>query len=356
MPSQHTYNSDPPLLYIHKPADVRYYASFSKPKTFVFKQQDPDKDSERKPNEGDTQTKYTAVTFSESHEVINRLASAFWPGPVTIFAPVKRVRSRSSSSFASKTSKEDNARADISHRATSSCSSLTSLTSENGDDQPPTLFTNDYDCDGTDPILPVSALRSLDSLLESSNDDDKKKVYYVGMRCPSHPLARRILAEVYGERDTKTPLKAHQRIPGAVVGFNASISGQSSSSLPLLCKNVCTSLLSIQDHFKFPFQKEYKPTVHVMNGEDRREMFFVPPCQYGQSSAVSLVVNALSRTITIIRNESSLNSKKVSEDFELRAKDVARALLHQNGDESGSVKSRAITAVMHKWRVHEKET
>eukprot|EP00551_Chaetoceros_affinis_P013601 CAMPEP_0203705082 /NCGR_PEP_ID=MMETSP0091-20130426/48687_1 /ASSEMBLY_ACC=CAM_ASM_001089 /TAXON_ID=426623 /ORGANISM="Chaetoceros affinis, Strain CCMP159" /LENGTH=524 /DNA_ID=CAMNT_0050580349 /DNA_START=39 /DNA_END=1613 /DNA_ORIENTATION=+ len=344
--SQQTNHFDPALLYIRKPADVLYYASFSKPKTFVYKQQVPGTDDEKKTSDEDVQVKYTAVTFSESHEVMNRLASAFWPGPVTIFAPVKRGRSNSTSSFASKKSQDD--------RTTSSCSSLTSLTSETGDDQPPVLSTNDDDCEGTDPILPTSVLTPLDSIL-GNDGGDKNEMYYVGMRCPSHPLARRILAEVYAERDSKTVKKSHQRISGAVVGYNPSVRGQNSSTFPFLCKDVCSSLLSIQDHFELPFQNDYKPTVHVINGEDRREMFFVPPCQYGQSSSVSLVIDAPNRTITILRDRSRLHSKTVDEEFELRIQDVVRALLHHNEDEPGSVKSKAITAVMHKWRVNEKE-
>merc|ERR1712038_182824 len=289
---------------------------------------------------------------SESHEVMNRLASAFWPGPVTIFAPVKRRRSNSTSSLSSKSSLDEVSETKISHRTTSSCSSLTSLTSEMCDDQPPVLSsTNDDYCEGMDPILPNSVLTPLETILGNADGGRNDTNLYVGMRCPSHPLARRILAEVHGgEAGPKALKKAHQRIAGAVVGFNASIPGQNSSSLPFLCRDVCTSLLSIEDKWK-----DYKPTVHVMNGEDRREMFFVPPCQYGKSSSVSLVIDAPNRTIAILRDKSRLHSKEVSEEFELRVEDVVRALLFHKGDELGSVKTKAITAVMHKWKVREKE-
>ena len=79
--------------------------SFSKPKTFVFKHQKQNKDdnscsdSSQKSSEGGTDSssgcsdKLTAVTFSESYEVLNRLTSSFWPGPVTIYAPVKQLGS-----------------------------------------------------------------------------------------------------------------------------------------------------------------------------------------------------------------------------------------------------------------------
>jgi hypothetical protein len=354
------YNSDPALLYVHRPGYAYNYMSFSKPKTFVYKEQLRIKDEEVKV-ETDTQknpeNKFTAVTLSESHEVMNRLTSAFWPGPVTIFAPVKRVRSRSSSSFITQLS-EQQTDSTIQNRSSSSLSSLISLSSENGDDQPPTLSTNDDDCEGTSPILPLTALRPLKSLIPTEENKDS---YYVGMRCPSHPLARRVLAEVYGEQNGKksqTP-KRRQRIPGAVVGFNASIPIPNTTSLPFSCKDVCSSLLSVQDdHGLTPSTsnvQNQKPVVHVMNGEDRREMFFVPTCQYGQSSSVSLVIDASNRRVFILRDKAYyLNSQKVKDDFDLQVEDVIRALHQEGQNEPGSVKSKAITAVMHKWKVYEK--
>lgn len=357
-------NSDPPLLYIHRPDYADNYVSFSKLKTFVYKQQLPIETQDQKKDE-ETKNKFTAVTFSESREVMRRLTSAFWPGPITIFAPAQRVRSRSrsSNSFTSQASKvsvsEQEATRKIPHIITSSCSSLTSLASESvecdTDDQPPILSTNDDDTEDTSPILPVSALRSLNSLLGKDESDDD--TYCIGMRCPSHPLACRILAEVYGEKDEKKiHPKARRRIPGAVVGFNASI--PITAPLPYSCKDVCSSLLFVQNHHKLTSTDPgvQKPTVHVMNGEDRREMFFVPTCQYGQSSSLSLVIDAPNRTIHLLRDKSYLNSKKNNADFDLKAEDIVRALRHRSEDEPGCVKSKAITGVMQKWKVCEKES
>lgn len=340
--------SDPPLLYIHRPDYARHYASFTKPKTFVFKEQLREVNDENQKSGEGSNSKLTAVTFSESYEALERLASAFWPGPITIFAPVKRLRARS---FTAKTSEK--VTRNLKHHAASSCSSLTSLTSESSDDQPPTLSTNEHECCETSPILPLSALTQKSSLLQNISDEDDTQL--IGMRCPSHPLARRVLAEVYNDQDGKkahSPQKARKRIPGAVLGFNASIEGP----LPFSCKDVCSNLLAIQDSHKLAINSAYKPTIHVMNGEDRREMFHVPASQYGQSSSVSMLVDAQNRKVFILRKKSNLGSNSVNGDVDASIEDVQRALYHQNIDEPGSVKSRAITAVMRKWQVCESET
>ena len=305
-------------------------------------------DNKEQKDEKAPNNKFTAVTFSESYEVLERLTSVFWPGPITIFAPVKRLRARS---FTAKS--PGKITRNMKHHATSSCSSLTSLTSESSDDQPPTLSTNEHECGETSPILPLSALTQKSALFQSTNDEDDTQ--FIGMRCPSHPLARRVLAEVYNEQDdTKahTPQKARKRIPGAVLGFNASIEGP----LPFSCRDVCSNLLSIQDSQKLATNGTYKPTVHVMNGEDRREMFYVPACQYGQSSSVSLVIDAPNRKVFILRTNSHLSGNEPSPDVGTSIEGVRRALHHEIADEPGSVKSKAITAVMRKWQVCESNT
>lgn len=333
---------NPPSLYIHRPDYANHFVSFTKPKTFVYKQQVADANQ----NE-EVVNKFTAVTFSESHEVLKRLASSFWPSPVTIFAPVKRLRSRSSSSL-SATGSLDNDDS-LQHNTTSSCSSLLSLASENSDDQPPTLSMND--CEGTSPMLPPSALTTKEDLFDT--DDVEDKTYFIGMRCPSHPLARRILSEVYRDQDgtvSESPSKPRRRL-GAVLGFNACINGSS----PFSCRDVCSNLLSVQDNYALSSTNVEKPTVHVMNGEDKREMFVVPASQYGQSSLISLVIDAPNRSVFMLRNSSHVKDQ-VNEDFELQVEDIKRALCHQSVDDPGSVKSKAIAAVMNKWNVYEKTT
>ena len=327
-----------PTLYVHSPIYAYNYVSFSKPKTFVYKHPRPEKES-------DTESKFSAVTFSESHEVLNRLSSAFWPGPVTIFAPVKKVKSKASSPL-SKTIENVNEES-FSSSIKSSCASLTSLTSESSDDQPPNLSFHEDEGEGSVPILPVSALISSNDLIGSHQDDIEH--HFVGMRCPSHPLARRILSEVYEEKEVKrkqSPRKGRNRIPGAVMGFSASI--LNSPNQPYSCKDVCSNLISI------PLKENsstIKPTVHVMNGEDRREMFFVPAGQYKQNSTVSLVIDTPNRTVHIIRDDAEQN--KESGGFDVRGDDVIRALHFAPKNQHSTVTSRAITSVLHKWKVND---
>ena len=327
---------DRPTLYVHSPIYAYNYVSFSKPKTFVYKHPQPEKGS-------DAENKFSAVTFSESHEVLNRLSSAFWPGPVTIFAPVKKVKSQLSSTL-SKTIENVNEEC-FSRNIKSSCASLTSLTSESSDDQPPNLSLHEEEGERSVPILPFSALVSSRNLIGSQEDDIEH--HFVGMRCPSHPLARRILSEVYEEKDVQkkeSPTKGRNRIPGAVMGFSASVLNRPNQ--PYSCKDVCSNLTSIPCKEN---SSTTKPTVHVMNGEDRREMFFVPAGQYQQNST-SLVIDTPNRTVHIIRDDEA--RKIASGGFDVHGDDVIRALHFQPKNQHSTVTSRAITSVLHKWKVN----
>ncbi len=331
-----------PILYVHSPTYAHNYVSFSKVRTFVYKhpQQDHEKSSERK---------FSAVAFSESHEVMNRLSSAFWPGPVTIFAPVKKIRSRTSSLLSNPI--ENIKEASFDSPTKSSCASLTSLTSESesSDEQPPNLSSNEDEDEGLVSMLPMSALVSSDDLIGNQESDSQS--YYVGMRCPSHPLARRVLSEVYENKDaSKSPptRKGRNRIPGAVMGFSASILDNGSRSYS--CKDVCSNLISIKNQNHSP--PCTKPVVHVMNGEDRREMFCVPAGQYSQNSEISMVIDTPNRTVHIIQKTQE-KANEVKTEFAVGVNDVVKALLFQPKAQHSTVTSRAITSVLHKWNVNE---
>lgn len=348
--------------------------SFSKPKTFVFKHQKQNKDdnscsdSSQKSSEGGTDSssgcsdKLTAVTFSESYEVLNRLTSSFWPGPVTIYAPVKQLGSKlSTTTRDSFESSDQNSGEDsriMKDHSQTSCSSLSSLTSESSDEQPRNLSTNDCDNVETRPILPMSALLSKRDIFEYDNDDRDNDTPFFGIRCPSHPLARRVLDEVYNNSDLQknavvSSKKNRQRIPGAVLGYDASLNGSSS----LTCRDVCVGLLSTPKTHSKVSDNSSRPTVYVMNGEIRKEIFSVSPGQFAKSSLISLAIDAPNRKVLLLRNKSHQNYIKEIGDCDIRVNDVRRALLCYQGknDEPGSVKTKVITAVMNKWQVYEKE-
>lgn len=188
------------------------------------------------------------------------------------------------------------------------------------------------------------------------------------MRCPSHPLARRVLDEVYGARGGRNSI-----LPNAVVGFNALIPTHSSYSAkveessgddtpgtqtnehkshpplpPTTAKGVCSQLLnSEQMHMSQTSPETHATTVYVLNGEDKREMFSVPTCQFKYEAPVSLVINDRRRTIRIVRQS---QHKGVTVD--VRSSDVLAALLRQpKGPGKNSTNVEVVTAVLRKWTV-----
>ena len=213
----------------------------------------------------------------------------------------------------------------------SSFASLNSLTSEDNDTSGDAseMATKEV------PVLPDSILRSGHEL---SILEDGPQQEFIAMRCPSHPLARKILSETYAESEKHIgrPLK------GAIIGTDF-------CSTQKTCKDVCKTMSSLKQEFKNDH------TVHVVNGEDRLELFSVPPCQFSGLPSVSLIIDAPHREVILMRcvDKMNTNSNQRSEgndDFDVGVRNVSRALLHVNSE---SIKARAIAAVMAKWNVRE---
>ena len=445
----HTKNSDPPLLYFHNPQQAKTCISFTKPKTFVYKR--PKEDtvtsqaktvkqpvqpprsptstttaphtppaSETKPKQEYT---LTAIRFSESHEVLNRLTSVFWPGPVTIYAPVRHIHkntnSKNNTSKESSSSKEKGEPQDAlvlsqsNENASSSTSSLTSLCSEYSVE----------DSNDRVPILPKSVLVSstelgLASIPDSSSQEnpnrdagDDETVYYVGMRCPSHPLARRVLTGVYDHPTShnKSGKVCKSKSPspqGAVLSFSASIpgdnmnvvdsSGNTSSFLsvpstaptpsPVTSKQVYTNLKSYQSTDTTTATttatiNTNKKSVHIINGEDKREIFSVPTCQFSSIPPTSLIIDAKHRSVIIQRGVSNTDNPNGSTNndtasftaataatelknemdcsFHVKREDVIYALTqpkHKGGSKDSNtdkdcIKDTVIASVLGRWNV-----
>mmetsp|Transcript_22312 Transcript_22312/g.35009 ORF Transcript_22312/g.35009 Transcript_22312/m.35009 type:complete len:587 (-) Transcript_22312:118-1878(-) len=160
--------------------------------------------------------KLLAVNFSESYEAFSRLANKFWPGPMIIYAPARMIggkevegdtntpcclpkshtlSSRSSSNASSSSSSS------LSCPSLPSCTNLYSL--EKGEAPAATAGNTNVQVS----VLPPSVLiPSTDLLLDRRNGDDttsnnnnntKEDQFFIGMQCPSHPLARRILTEIH---------------------------------------------------------------------------------------------------------------------------------------------------------------
>ena len=364
-------------MYLHHPIQAYNFVAFSVPKTFVYRH----KSSERKCNDtaadpiASDSSSLTAVTFSESHEVLNRLSSAFWPGFVTIYAPVRtrRLKKRSITPMADEEKL-------LAMRGSESISSLTSLSSEGTasiDDSAMEVFP-------TDPIIPESSLASFnsvcveagkcsngssmeslrsvpvvpDSILRSAKElsipegGDRKE--FIGIRCPSHPLARKILSTSYG----KINEKSDNRLKGGIIGMNAisSTTAHSKARPNLTCKDVCLNLQSAEiSGVNNDVTNMEKPLIHVVNGEDWREQFNVPPCQFGFLPSISLVIDTPRRNVILLceKNHSDESSQvTVTSGFDVTVKDVKRAL-HHFDNKNSSIKNRAVAAVMSKWNVTE---
>ena len=325
-------------VYLHHPVQAYNFVAFSRRKTFVCKKRSISHESNDAVDTNcvsSDENTLTAVTFSESHEVLNRLSSAFWPGAVTIYAPV-RTRSLKSPAVCSGEGGNDPLRGHDSMASLNSVASFSSEDSEIIDDAtesfPPT------------PVVPDSILFSAKDLHVPEDDEQK---HFVGMRCPSHPIARKILAETYGRKEGN---RKH-RLKGAIIGMDSLPSKPS-----VTCKDACTNLLSTDITGMDWDMTMEKPVIHVVNGEDRHELFSVPPCQFGALPSVSLVVDAPRRNVILLRVKSHLTNDSQpadASDFDVKVEDVKRAL--SQSSVHTSVKGRVIGAVMSKWNVSEIE-
>lgn len=318
-------------VYLQHPIQAYNFVAFSSNKTFMYEQRSSSSESETHTSIDRSPFK---ITFSESHEVLNRLSSAFWPGTVTIFAPVRTRRLKNRRYHSS--SEEGGEHVLINgHESMTSLSSIISLASEESEDSNHGVKV----ATPSIPIVPNSVLCSERELHISGGGDEK---IFIGMRCPSHPIAKKILSETYAQEEGKlaNPLK------GAIIGMNIPTSEKT-------CRGVCAELRS------FVFEGDNKineiPIINVMNGEDCCENFSVPPCQFGELPSVSLVIDTPRRSIVLLRSGVDSVSAKIPAaafNFDVRAEKVKHVLCNLH---NGGVKSRAIAAVMSKWSITEIE-
>jgi hypothetical protein len=110
--------------------------------------------------------------------------------------------------------------------------------------------------------------------------------------------------------------------------------------------------------------------IYVVDGEDTRESFSVPTCQYGEIHPVSLVIDGENRTIHLIHRRSSsatVPSKGAAEESDkgplvISKATVRRALLNPASFRSLDVSTekkvdnndtidRVISAVLSRWAV-----
>ena len=310
-------------------------------------------------NTTNTQKKLCAANFSESREVFLRLSAKFWPGPVIFNVQVRTLQGEDSiSPFENEKLMS----------TSTSMASLPSLLSSTGDlvaagKTSPTPISA-----AALPILPESALIPAAELLPTQGGVDDR--YFVSMRCPSHPLSHKILKEIYhgpsSRLNTSSPTVAPSQSTESLVSISSmdDSNGSKSNSRPrsrsiavVGCEvptgsSVSSSATTAADVDKvMSIKKKKDGSVLIVNGEDNREMFSVPTCQYGKSHPISLVIDGDNKTIHLIRHAKD-EASPVTKDS------VYRALIKpdtNNKEKKGDTSSidRVISAVLSRWKIVE---
>lgn len=331
--------------------------------------------------------KLCAATFSESREVFLRLASKFWPGPVVFYIQVRMLGGEDAPHMSKRLS-------------SSSVASLQSLSST-GDLIAPGHLDPATDTAGM-PVLPASVLTPA-SRLVANQDGQESERNFVGIQCPSHPLSRTILNEVYRgpsrsnissvshsqsseslaslssmdqytDAESKlTEQKALSRkngrarssiaVIGCMVPVNNSVKPASAKPLSVstnpstgvtTAADANEAMVAMMQSTSFSNGHSKNGEVFIVDGEGNHESFSVPPCQFGRPHPVSLVIDGDNRTINIMRHCEGPVTKEPAgraiKDTLLTKKSINHAL-RKKGD-SASI-DRVITAVLSRWKIQE---
>eukprot|EP00985_Skeletonema_marinoi_P008764 scaffold4011_cov128-Skeletonema_marinoi.AAC.3 len=369
-------------------------------------------------------SKILAANFSESYEAFSRLTNKFWPGPMIIYAPARMIRVGNTTTGCTdlltlqKSSHNNWPRSSSteSSSSSSSCPSLPSFTNLYSLEKGEGAAGNNMDSQEV-PVLPPSILIPLRDLLPGENNNtNNEEQFFIGMQCPSHPLARKILTEIYRPRrgsitstsassvpmthststesfasfsslDTSITFphcrqgkQQHVRCGVAVVGSYvaplltggpSSSSGGSSTTVVANSATNVTKILSSSASSNNSNVNRAAEQIYIVNGEDTtHENFSVPTCNYGGVSPISLVVDGDNRTIHLLRhhqnghNVVSGGCKNIHKDKIYRAllqpPSSLRSTTAANVNNCSNKKTsstreidRVITAVLSRWKVVE---
>jgi len=138
---------------------------------------------------------------------------------------------------------------------------------------------------------------------------------YLPLSCPSHPLLGRVLTEVHTKYDNEI-----------VVG----------------CPTPYTSARDVCDKYTSHLNE-----LHVLFGEDQRELFHVPTCRFGRECGISLWIDSDSRIVYIVGNK--------SEDMVTLSPEVLEQVLLSMTNPK-NVQQRVVCAVLRKWKIVDKRT
>ena len=347
--------------------------------------------------------KVHAASFCESREAFLRLASKFWPGPVVFHVKARMLGEQEKGNASSHLSKK---------QSSPSFGSLPSLPSMGDLKSAGDSASSKIDSVS---ILPASVLTPA-SHLKTSQEGQETESYFVAMQCPSHPLAQKILNEAYRGSASKTGSLnqvSHSPSSNSLASMSsmddekAGKNGRARSTIAVVGNMVPGMKAPASDSAKLDTnaskqmyiskagattaegvskviaarvaptsQQDHGGRIVVVNGEDNRETFTVPTCQYGKPYPVSLVVDGENRTIHLIHrcHPDTKETTKGPEKSNIVTKhSVYRALVQpasarrrhsfnrsssldsikeQKGDSSTSI-DRVITAVLSRWKVQE---
>jgi hypothetical protein len=180
---------------------------------------------------------------------------------------------------------------------------------------------------------------------------------YLGLSNPSHPLMSRFL------KDTLLS-SGNERI---VIGMPTSQRNQD-DSLQYLTKaeDVCYHYFSFFCPTSCP-----STTIHILDGEDKRELFTVPTCQYGMPSPTSLWIDDSIRTIFLRGSKDGPENTVFSASLTPSLMSITQALEFtkeaipatstdlqndQSLDERRRNRNRVVAAVLNKWKVIDQRT
>ena len=272
-------------------------------------------------------------TLNESRIVFQRLADHFWPGPVMIYLAVPPLSSNT-----------EKGKQDI------------------------TEASQQY--------VPRALLH--ESPTSDNSSDKQSQTRYVGFRCPSHPLSVKVLRHIShatrskssstatspskeGGSITSTSTNRKVLISSPVVA-SASLMASSSpghqgkkKSIPkkgcplsLHAKDVAQQM-SVQFQPKESSSTSSLPRVQILHGEEKREMFTVPTCQFQDEWMECWVIQS-TRTL-IIRGKSRRQIPSLGTLLRINSSSSPSAMTSPPTSPRSSHNSRVVRSVLGQWKI-----
>mmetsp|Transcript_28079 Transcript_28079/g.39472 ORF Transcript_28079/g.39472 Transcript_28079/m.39472 type:complete len:734 (+) Transcript_28079:289-2490(+) len=229
------------------------------------------------------------AAFSETRQVLQRLASLYWPGPIEIYVSVEQKRQTNEGTYGT----------------------ATATPATHADGGLPPVEQRNY---------PKELLQPFPLPLKQRETNTRCHVHYVGFKCPSHPLTGRILTEVTNQQKQKqkqsataSPIKENtlasptgstvndnhtndKKRSNAAIATNMFVMGVDCYSVA--ASSYCTKATEVCDSLLIQSSSSYNhKAAYVLDGEDKREMFVVPTCQIQDTT--SLYIDAFHRCIYI---------------------------------------------------------